>query len=62
MRLREKRRLSFRESFVLGLIFLVIGFGLFLAEAGYGALRDRLTASRGRRVACPLREGIGPAR
>jgi hypothetical protein len=41
---RGKRRLSFGRLDVLGIVFLVLGFVLFLAEAGYGVLRDWLSA------------------
>lgn len=33
---------------MLGVVFLLLGFILFLAEAGYGVLRDRLSAARER--------------
>jgi hypothetical protein len=42
MRLRGRRRLSFRESSVLDIIFLGLACVLFLLGAGYAVLCDRL--------------------
>jgi len=47
---------------VLGVIFLVIGFVIYLAGAGYGALRGRLKLERGARCGVSAPRGVVKAR
>jgi len=51
-----------RSAFVLGVIFLVIGFVIYLAGAGYGALRGRLKLERGARCGVSAPRGVVKAR
>jgi len=56
----EKGRRRIWESCVLGIVFLVLGITLFLAEAGYEALRDRSATGRTRpyRISSGRRGGM----